>query len=481
MQNVVSDGTGILFKAPKRSLGDLEADTAARVISAASDVAVVVDKKGVIRDVAFGSEEMSQEGYSTWLGQHFVDTVTIESREKIEELLREAAANSASRWRQVNHPSPKGIDVPVRYSAVSVGEEGRVVAVGRDLRSVATLQQKLVEAQQSMEREYARLRHAETRYRLLFQIASEPVIIINSSTDKVVDANPAAVELFGTCTNQSIKSVLKKVLGKDGVDAVKRQLDGIRSSGRADAVTVRSFDDSSGFDVSSSLFRQDETSNILIRISPLDTHGRQLDEAKSNALTVIEKLPDGFVVTDPDRRILMANAAFLDLVQLAAEEQARGQLLSRWLGRSEVDLNVLMANVREHGAVRHFGTVMRGDYGSTEEVDISAVSVLEGDTPCFGFTIRSVGRRVAALSIAEKNLPRSVEQLTELVGRVPLKDLVRDTTDIIERLCIEAALELTGDNRASAAEMLGLSRQSLYVKLHRFGIVEPDQDGENNG
>ena len=35
---------------------------------------------------------------------------------------------------------------------------------------------------------------------------------------------------------------------------------------------------------------------------------------------------------------------------------------------------------------------------------------------------------------------------------------------------IEAALELTSDNRASAAEMLGLSRQSLYVKLRRYGL-----------
>jgi DNA-binding NtrC family response regulator len=63
-----------------------------------------------------------------------------------------------------------------------------------------------------------------------------------------------------------------------------------------------------------------------------------------------------------------------------------------------------------------------------------------------------------------------VEQLTELVGRVSLKELVRETTDVIERLCIEAALELTSDNRASAAEMLGLSRQSLYVKLRRYGL-----------
>ena len=54
-----------------------------------------------------------------------------------------------------------------------------------------------------------------------------------------------------------------------------------------------------------------------------------------------------------------------------------------------------------------------------------------------------------------------------------MKSIVRDTTDLIEKLCIEAALELAGDNRVSAAEMLGLSRQSLYVKLRRYGLVDP--------
>ncbi|MFX4955918.1 helix-turn-helix domain-containing protein [Acinetobacter baumannii] len=43
---------------------------------------------------------------------------------------------------------------------------------------------------------------------------------------------------------------------------------------------------------------------------------------------------------------------------------------------------------------------------------------------------------------------------------------------------MEAALELTRDNRASAAEMLGLSRQSLYVKLRRFGLAEQVGEGE---
>jgi DNA-binding NtrC family response regulator len=68
-----------------------------------------------------------------------------------------------------------------------------------------------------------------------------------------------------------------------------------------------------------------------------------------------------------------------------------------------------------------------------------------------------------------------------LIGRVPLKDLVRDATDAIERLCIEAALQLSGDNRASAAEMLGLSRQSLYVKLHRYGLGDLGSDTGDQG
>ena len=60
--------------------------------------------------------------------------------------------------------------------------------------------------------------------------------------------------------------------------------------------------------------------------------------------------------------------------------------------------------------------------------------------------------------------------MTELVGRMPLRDLVREATDVIERICIAAALQLTGDNRVSAAELLGVSRQSLYAKLRRHGM-----------
>ena len=58
---------------------------------------------------------------------------------------------------------------------------------------------------------------------------------------------------------------------------------------------------------------------------------------------------------------------------------------------------------------------------------------------------------------------------------------MQETTDVIEQLCIEAALQITGDNRASAAEILGLSRQSLYVKLRRYGFADANEDREDTG
>ena len=187
-------------------------------------------------------------------------------------------------------------------------------------------------------------------------------------------------------------------------------------------------------------------------------------------------MPDAFVVTDPERRVLTANSAFVDLTQAANEEQVRGQSIERWLGRPGVDIDVLFANLRNHGFVRHFSTILRGEFGASEDVEITAVSVTDGDRPCIGFTIRSSGWRVGKERLGGRELPRTVEQFTDLVGRVPLKNLVRETTDLIERLCIEAALELTRDNRASAADMLGLSRQGLYAKLRRYGLGDLDGD-----
>ena len=200
------------------------------------------------------------------------------------------------------------------------------------------------------------------------------------------------------------------------------------------------------------------------------------DDSKQKLLQVLNRIPDAFVLTDTDLTIIDCNLAFLELSQLASAEAAKGKSLGDFVGRPGVDLTVLTASLREHGWVRNFDTVIRAQYGALEDVELSAVSVREGADACNGFVFRSAKRKQDVPAESLRELPRTAEQLTQLVGRVSMKEIVGETTDVIERMCIEAALNLTGNNRASAAEILGLSRQSLYSKLNRFGLGGSDPE-----
>jgi transcriptional regulator PpsR len=474
------------FSGAHKWLNDLDGETASKLITVASDIALVVSnaRDGRILDVSLGSDALPEAIADKWIGKTWAETVTLDSRSKIESLLRDAGAKGMPRWRMVNHVGiAGGPDLPVMYAAMQMNSEGQVVAFGRSMQSMANLQQQLVSAQQSMEREYLKLRQAEARHRLLFQVASEAVLIVDASNQKILEANPAAGRLLGEGTRRLVGQVFPDGFDAPSTQALQSLLGAVRATGRTNDVGVSSEDGSREFRASASLFREERSSFFLIRLAPLRAdHASLTPTQDSKVLEIVASAPEGFVVTNLDGRILFANRAFLDLVQLATEEQSRNESLERWLGRPGVDFNLLTAQLREHGALRLFATQLRGEYGSSSDVEICAVSVVNGEEPCFGFTIRDVGQRVTFDRQISRDKPRSVEQLTELVGRVPLKDLVRESTDMIEKLCIEAALEITGDNRASAAEILGLSRQSLYAKLRRYGLgelasAESDQPG----
>ncbi len=464
------------FDQPELFLAGLDAETAASLISAAADVALILDEAGVIQDMAFASDELKEHSDLDWLGKPWLQTVTVESQPKIQEMLKEAALGGSTKWRHINHPSATKADLALSYTIVPVTREAGLrhsVAFGRDLRSQVALQQRLVSAQLSMERDYWRLRHIETRYRLLFQVASEAVLILDANSEKIEEANPAAFKLLGDKA-RTVGWTFIEGIDALSVSGVQQLFAALRSNGRAEAITVCFAGSQEVYSLSGSLFRQENSIHFLVRINTTQVRDASSDSSTTQLLMkALENAPDAFAMTDLDGRIVSVNRAFLDLTQLASEALVRGESLQKWLGRSGVDMNVLVSNLKQRGSVRLYATTMQGEYGAKADVEISAVSVNSTEQPCLAFTIRDVGRRLTGeAQVAGKDMPRSPGQMTELVGRVPLRDIVRETTDLIEELCIEAALELTGDNRAAAAEMLGLSRQSLYVKLRRFGVSD---------
>ena len=475
---------------------DLDATQAQRLIDAAGDIAIVLDGDGVVIDVRARDAELQKSARRDWRGKPWSDCVTVESHEKVADLLAQALGDLGGAPRQVNHPVRGGPDLPVLYSVVRVAASGRsragvrLVALGRDLRDTVVLQRRLVEAQQTMERDYWRFREAETRYRNLFQSSAEAVLIVDGSTLRVAEANPAAMALIGEAGGRAAKVPglpLASLFAAEASEALAAAVAAARNAGKHERLAAALAGSGHMVSVALSSFRQEQASFLLVRLAPqvaaapraargaasgsartLPVPLQGIDDA---AASFVRSAADALVLTDTAGRVVAVNRAFARLAQLSSEDQARGQTLDRWRGRTGVELSVLLANLRESGSAGLFSTELRGTLGLVTEVEIAASVLDEPGEASFAFALRDVGRRLAPSEQAlPTKVPASVQQLTELVGRVPLKQIVAETSDLIERLSIETALTMTKDNRAMAAQLLGLSRQSLYVKLRRFGI-----------
>ena len=204
MSNLPPHGQTSQFRDPTSTLPPLDPGAVARVVTASADIALVLDTTGVIQDLSVSTSALSPHDCEHWYGLPWADTVAADSRAKVEQLLTESHGSAPAKAREVNHRRADGSSVPVRYTAIGLDDHGTVLAIGHDLQVIATLQQQLVRAQQSMEREYARLRHSETRYRLLFQISAESVLIADAVSRRIIDANPAAAETIGVPVNKLV-------------------------------------------------------------------------------------------------------------------------------------------------------------------------------------------------------------------------------------------------------------------------------------
>ncbi len=428
------------------------------------DFILAIDAQGVIRDVAVNVNDHGL--VRPWVGKKWAETVTVESLPKIQAML-DTKKPHEKKWRQVNHPHD-GEDIPINYRVVKPAGGDWHLAVARDLRDLSALQQRLLKTQQSLERDYLHLRQTETRYRLLFDNISYPVLIASAGDLKIRQANRAGHDLFGAGPPALEDSSLLDLVAPGSRDKLMAYMGAISVSDLPDPLEVgfEKLDDR--FKLSASAFRQSGQQYWLINIED-GAGGIARNRSEHWVLEAVDKMPDAFVLADQEQKIIIANRAFAEMVQAGTAEQLAGMPLDRFVGRPAIDLDLLSGQLRKHQFVRNFSSVVHDTNGRAEPVEISAVMV-ERDEPLYGYSLRSVGRRERDLPPTEAEFPRSVDQLTDLVGRKTLKQIVRESTDLIERMCIEAALVHTSDNRASAAEILGLSRQSLYSKLHRHGL-----------
>jgi transcriptional regulator PpsR len=462
------------FPSTLRGFADIDPEAMRTMIAVASDIALLITSDGIVRDVYIGADLQPANDLGSWSGAGIEAIVTEESRPKVADMLAKARGQEAPRWREINHLDSRGEEFPVRYAAITTGSEGSVILLGRDLSMVAQLQSRLVQAQLTMEQDYERIRQIETRYRVLFETTQEALVIVSAETGRIIDANSAAARLFAQEVRELVNRVFANRFDEQSQSEIASATAVVRDSGRERSLLVRTRGERRHLSIDVLLFRSVNETLFLCRLTPRT--GDSADSGLDRALAALyHRAGDAIVITEATGMIQWTNTAFLAMTDVAVSDSVRDTSLGDYLGRPMVDLGVMMQNAREKGRLSIYATTVRSAYGASLPVEISTTFLPDKRPEGFGFVLRDTSRSTHARPAGGTVSSEAAEHIVDLVGSTPLKELVRGTTDVVEKLCIETALRLTNNNRASAAEMLGLSRQSLYVKLRKYGLIEHEE------
>lgn len=443
-------------------------DELAAIVQASSDVSLVIDASDVVIDVSHSLDLPAHARIADWRGRAVEDIVDDRSRATIRRMLRLARdAKPAPRF-DINHYLGNQVELPVRYAAVRLGKAGKVALLGRDRSEEIDLRARLLANRRSLERSARLQRQSDAHYRLLFETASSPLVVVDADSGKIRDANPRAAALFGATPAQLAGRRVSAIAARGDQAEVLAMFAGVVAAGTPLSARTRGADGGS-IRLDAELFRAGDLKLVLIRVETPDAAESQRDDEAAGLEALLRQAPEAIVLTDETGKAVWGNEAFLSLSGTPVAAQLIGRPLDALFHWHGAEQEIALQNARRLGSVPAFAATLRAAHGKLVEVEMSVVA-LRGATEGYGFVLRAASAEPAPRDRPSGDLARTAEGLVELVGRVPLKDLVRDTTDVIERMCIEAALRLTGDNRAAAARALGLSRQAFYLKLERYGI-----------
>ena len=459
-----------------------EARRVENLVEQASDLAVVVDPHGIVTGISVNPECPSLGCLDHWVGRPFESFLTEESKPKFQGRIADIKADADIQPRPVelNHIDNATWESPVRYTLHRI-EGGGTLLLGRDMQPIAEVQQRLVMEQMARERDQQRLRGEQTFYRVVLEASETALILVEPEKGRIRDLNSAAAVLLGTnvdtMTGSSLAQAFEGRRREELMEALRAAASaeapkGVELIARRNGRVVSLFPDH--FRAAGELF-------MLCRVVSVDESLTSGPEAAQSLALLFASTSDAIVLTDAKGVIRDANEAFLIMADAAQLRDVRDENLSEFLVRGSVDLKLMLDMTVNRGRMRSYVAQVKSVVGTRTNVDISVSRLRhQGGDFGFGFVIRNMtpADGIEGDSSATMVSEDAMKNVMDLVGTASLKELVSATSDVVEKMCIETAVQLTGNNRVAAAEMLGLSRQSLYVKLRKHGLLNSTGEDE---
>jgi transcriptional regulator PpsR len=462
---------------PDKLFAELSGKELSQIARASADISFVLDDLGSIQSIYSDNKNLSKQISEDLIGKKWLEVVEPDSRTKVQRLLDDASPDTITKFRQINMiGNERNVALPMMCASIKTSSNQKIIVIGRDITEVSRLQQNLVSAQKEISQNYLQISQLEERFRSIFEIGTESIVIVQADDEyPIVEMNRNAIKQLLLAKNNCIgKSLLSLIPAKEIIKVINF-LKGVQDTDEP-SILKTLLSNGEATQISATSFINSGIPYLLLNLKPLDlARVSSLIDADSLTVEAIENNPYGFVVCTPEGLILKANKAFNKLSSTKGEQDLIGTNIRNYLGPETADFDLMMQSLQGKASSQSCVSSITNATSSIKLVDISAVSVAQ-PRACIGMIFRQVDSRQNKGARIDKKLVRSSQELSMLVGKVPLKDILAETTDLIEQLCIKAALNLTQDNRVSASEILGLSRQSLYIKLRKYGLVDSSKD-----
>lgn len=450
---------------PPRDLAALSSwarELADTFVSLASDIALVIGTDGIIDAVAQTKEERGALGAGAWVGRPWIETVTAETRPKIEKLLDEVRQTGRGRRREINHPGDGEHSVPVAYTAVELGRGGPVLAVGRDLRAVAVIQQRFLEAQRDLERGYWQSKQLDARYQLLFEAATDAVVLVDGRDLRVVECNEAAASLFEVPVEHLIGEPVSVGFDPRSRAALSSLLVAAAAADASREVTARFTCRGVRTSVAVTPLCFSGEPMFMLRLRSVDAWSEG-DELNATISRLVNESSDCVVVTDAAGSIVVANRAFLGLLKLESSAEVAGRPIADWLSVAGASWHEFREEIRRRGVVRVEAAQVILQSAEVAKVQLTATLLTEGGQERIGFTIL----RPRMPASPGDTLRRELDLLVARLGREKLPELLEHASGTVERFMARRALEMCEGNGARAASLLGVSAQRFAGLIER--------------
>lgn len=439
------------------------------------DVTLLLDAAGVITEVTVASP-LATADVDSWRGLPWSETVGDVSLDAVRAMIEGARSSGVSGFCQVTQRFPGGREIPMEYTTVRLGRHGALMAIGKSLQAVTELQRRLLATQKTMEQDYWKLKEVVSRFRLLFEQSTDAVILVRGEMLRIDEANMPAVRALGIPSDRAGSAIGREFLSEVASGerrAFLQMLAHAAEHGQAPAMLVHLTERYTPVMLRAFLMASQSGNTFMLQLTPSEPadFGSEKSQAEQ-MLDLVERCPDGFVVVDLSGVVHHANAAFLDLTQSSALEFVLGKRLGRWLNQPGSDAGVLLDSLKRHGTLRLFPTTLQGEFGSECAVEVSAAGSGGNLPKQFGVIIRDISH---AARQTTKTAPVSSRSAVPL-GQMPLRQMLKDVIGDVERRYILEALEQRNGNRTAAANLLGISRQSLHTKLIEYNVEDKSRE-----